>query len=84
MALRGKQERFCTRLCADNRNNRQKRRGVQLWNLFAETRKNRRGGRGIGDMNTLAALWFAEDAAAGRVSHHPELVPPQVKVWRQR
>lgn len=73
--LVGKAKRFCERPCAFAWHNRQKRRGVQLFNLYAETRKNRKGALGIADVNGLMANWFAEDAAAGRQTHHPELVP---------
>ena len=75
-ALSGRKSRFCGSRCKDAWNNRQKQRGVQLFNLYAETRKNRRGRYGIADVNALMAQWFAQDAAAGRVTHHPELVPP--------
>lgn len=81
--LSGKASRFCGRLCDDAWRNRQKRRGVQLLNLYSETRKNRRGRYSISDVNTLVAVWFAEDAFAGRATHHPDLIKPLVKVWRQ-
>lgn len=82
--LSGKAKRFCGRVCDDAWNNRQKRRGVQILNLYAETRKNRRGRYGIADVNALMAQWFAQDAAAGRVTHHPELVPVASGARRHR
>jgi hypothetical protein len=78
--LSGKAKRFCGRVCDDAWMNRQKRRGVQLLNLYAETRKNRAGRHGLTSVNRLMATWFAEDAAAGRVTYHPELIPPIVKM----
>ena len=82
VTLTGQRTRFCGIKCKDAWNNRQKRRGVQLLNLYAETRKNRRGRYRIGDVNSLMAVWFAEDQAAGRATHHPDLIRPSVKVWR--
>jgi hypothetical protein len=79
-ALAGKKSRFCSPAHKDAWNNRQKRRGVQLLNLYAETRKNRAGRHGLTSVNRLMATWFAEDAAAGRVTYHPELIPPIVKM----
>lgn len=74
-ATTGKATRFCGRPCKDAWNNRQKRRGVILLNLFAETRYNRSGSYGIADVNGLMATWRSEDVAAGRVTHHPEMIP---------
>ena len=68
--------RFCGVACRTSWHNRLRKRGAHLLNLYAETRKNRRGRYGIADVNALMAQWFAQDAAAGRVTHHPELVPP--------
>lgn len=79
--------RVCGRPCDDAWRNRQKQRGVQLLNLYAEIRKNRKtkknsaGRYSLGDVNRLMAEWFAQDRTAGRETHHPELVRPVARVF---
>ena len=58
-------------------------RGAKLLNLYAETRKNRKGGHTIADVNALMSQWFVEDEAAGRRTHHPELIPCAAKARRR-
>ena len=75
-------DRFCTVACRISWHNRLRKRGAQLFTLYAETRKNRKGKHGLASVNSLMASWFAEDTAASRVSYHPELVPQITKTWR--
>lgn len=78
----GKATRFCAPRCKVLWHRRQKKRGAQLFNAFMASRYDRGGPVTLGYCNSLAAMWRAEDEAAGRVSYHDELVPPIVKVWR--
>ena len=68
---------FCSTRCRRRWHSRVDRRGRQLYHTFMDSRYRRKDPKAasIGTANSLAALWRAEDKAAGRRSYDHRLIP---------